>query len=117
MTTFEVGKKYVSDLDDPILKPVECLYITPNGNVLVKDSTAGEFLLQRKNLGYWKEYKEPLKGEKWITVYKISAKNNMIYSYTFPDEIEARAWSKKWVTHFDILAIKKVEWVEGEGLQ
>lgn len=92
---------------------VKCLSITPNGNALcVLEDKNREFLAYKEEFHRLQKIK--LSGKKVLVIGRFKETISLV-SYVY-ENIETYRNSIKPNSNFVPLAIKEVEWEEGEGL-
>jgi len=91
----------------------ECLSMTPKGNaIMVFENTDKEFILYKESFHRLEKIK--LSGKKVLVIGKFKDSDEIV-SYLFKD-IESYKNYPKNSNSLIPLAIKEVEWEEGEGL-
>ncbi len=113
MTTMVPGKQYTFKGNKE--KLVTCLSVTPSENYLCL-SGVKEFVLEKAFLDLYEEYKSKKKGIYWTAIIEDVEGN--IYSFGFnPSKNELlKEMSGYLYSTEKVIAIKKVDWKEGEGL-
>lgn len=105
----EVGKKYSKKNDYCIFT---CEAIVSNGDAVMTwlhNDKIRSFTITPSQFYFYEEYKELRTGKIWVTIWKNGERAH------YSNDPKTTSWYLTYKK--DVLAIKEVDWVEGEGLE
>lgn len=114
MSDFVPGKKYFFD-GEVGRNSYRCVGFDSLSRAIMEENQNNYFPVFDSSLKLWSEFKEPLKGT--VTVVMWTSKFNNLNRASFASLEDAKNWVKGCHKNLKVLAIKEIEWAEGEGLE